>query len=66
MDQILQYLAQYTMVIEQLLSREQTQGEVTKPPLFDRERKKVVEFINTCHLYISMRMKGSSEEEKIS
>jgi len=66
MDQILQYLAQYTMVIEQLLSREQTQGEAAKPPLFDRERKKVVEFINTYHLYISMRMKGSSEEEKIS
>ena len=66
MDQILQYLAQYTMVIEQLLSREQTQGDAAKPPLFDRERKKVVEFINTYHLYISMRMKGSSEEEKIS
>jgi len=66
MDQILQYLAQHTMAIEQLLSRGQTQGETAKPPLFDGEREKVVEFINTCYLYISMRMKGSSKEEKIS
>ena len=65
MDQILQYLAQHTMAIEQLLSRGQTQGEIAKPLLFDREREKVMGFINTCHLYISMRMKGSSEEEKI-
>jgi len=65
MDQILQYLAQHTMAIEQLLSRGQTQGEAAKPPLFDREREKVVGFINACHLYISMRMKGVGEEEKI-
>jgi len=65
MDQILQYLAQHTMAIEQLLSRGQTQGETAKPPLFDGEREKVVGFINACCLYISMRMKGSGEEEKI-
>ena len=53
------------MAIEQLLSRGQTQGEGAKPPLFDGEREKVVEFINACHLYISMRMKGTGEEEKI-
>ena len=66
MDQILQYLAQHTMAIEQLLSKGQTQGEAAKPPLFDGEREKVVGFINACHLYISMRMKGSGEKEKIS
>ena len=33
--------------------------------MFDREREKVVGFINACHLYISMRMKGTGEEEKI-
>jgi len=33
--------------------------------LFDGKREKVVEFINACHLYISMRMKGTEEEEKI-
>jgi len=66
MDQILQYLTQHTMAIEQLLSREQTQGEAAKPPLFDREREKVVGFINACRLYISIRMKGTGEEEKIS
>ena len=65
MDQILQYLAQHTMAIEQLLSKGQTQGEAAKPPLFDREREKVVGFINACRLYISMRMKGMGEEEKI-
>jgi len=65
MDQILQYFTQHTMAIEQLLSRGQIQGEAVKPPLFDREREKVVVFINTCYLYISMRMKGSGEEEKI-
>ena len=65
MDQILQYLAQHTMAIEQLLSRGQTQGEAAKPPLFDGEREKVVGFINACCLYISMRMKGVGEEEKI-
>ena len=43
----------------------QTQGEAAKPPLFDGEREKVVGFINACRLYISMRMKGSKEEEKI-
>jgi len=64
-DQILQYLAQHTMAIEQLLSRGQTQGEAAKPPLFDGEREKVVGFINDCRLYISMRMKGVGEEEKI-
>jgi len=63
--QILQYLAQHTMAIEQLLSRGQTQGEAAKPPLFDGEREKVVGFINACRLYISMRMKGTEEEEKI-
>ena len=66
MDQILQYLAQHTMAIEQLLSRGQTQGEAAKPPLFDGEREKVVGFINVCRLYISMRMKGTREEKKIS
>jgi len=66
MDQILQYVAQHTMAIEQLLSRGQTQGEAAKPPLFDGEREKVVGFINACRLYISMRMKGTGEEEKIS
>ena len=66
MDQILQYLAQHTMAIEQLLLWRQTQGEAAKPPLFDREREKIVGFINACHLYISMRMKKSGEEEKIS
>jgi len=64
-DQILQYLAQHTIAIEQLLSRGQTQEEAAKPPLFDGEREKVVGFINTCCLYISMRIKGSGEEEKI-
>jgi len=54
------------MAIEQLLSREQTQGEAAKPPLFDRERKKVVGFINACRLYINIRIKRSEEEEKIS
>jgi len=54
------------MAIEQLLSRGQTQGEAAKPPLFDGEREKVVGFINACHLYIGMRMKGVGEEEKIS
>ena len=34
--------------------------------MFDGERKKVVGFINACCLYISMRMKGTGEEEKIS
>jgi len=53
------------MVIEQLLSRGQTQGEVAKPSLFDGKREKVVGFINTCCLYISIRMKGSGEEKKI-
>ena len=48
MDQILQYLIQHTMAIEQLLSRGQIQGEAAKPPLFDREREKVVGFINAC------------------
>ena len=33
--------------------------------MFDGEREKVVEFINAYHLYISMRMKGTGEEEKI-
>jgi len=65
MDQILQYLAQHTMAIEQLLSRGQTQGEAAKPPLFDGEREKVVGFINACRLYIGMRMKRVGEEEKI-
>ena len=65
MDQILQYFAQHTMAIEQLLLWRQTQGEAAKPPLFDGEREKIVGFINTCHLYISMRMKKSGEEEKI-
>jgi len=54
------------MAIEQLLSRGQTQGEAAKPPLFDGEREKVVGFINVCRLYISMRMKGTREEKKIS
>jgi len=54
------------MAIEQLLLREQTQREAAKLLLFDGEREKVVDFINACHLYISIRMKGSSEEEKIS
>jgi len=53
------------MAIEQLLSRGQIQGKAAKSPLFDREREKVVGFINACHLYISMRMKGSREEKKI-
>ena len=65
MDQILQYLAQHTMAIEQLLLWRQTQGEAAKPLLFDGEREKIVGFINTYHLYISMRMKESGEEEKI-
>jgi len=65
MDKILQYLAQHTMAIEQLLSREQTQEKAVKPPLLNGEREKVVGFINACYLYISMRMKGSGEEEKI-
>jgi len=65
-DQILQYLAQHTMAIKQLLSRGQTQGEAAKPPLFDGEKEKVVGFINACRLYISMRIKGTGEEEKIS
>jgi len=65
MDQILQYLTQYTMAIKQLLSRGQTQGEAAKPLLFNGEREKVVGFINACHLYISMRMKGIGKEEKI-
>ena len=34
-------------------------------PFYNREREKVVSFINTCHLYISMRMKRSGEKEKI-
>ena len=34
--------------------------------MFDGEREKVVGFINACHLYISMKMKGTGEEEKIS
>jgi len=54
------------MAIKQLLSRGQTQGEAAKPPLFDGERKKVVGFINAYCLYISMRIKGTGEEEKIS
>ena len=66
MDQILQYLAQHMMAIEQLLSKGQTQGEAAKPPLFDREREKMVGFINAYCLYISIRMKGTGEEEKIS
>ena len=37
-----------------------------KSLLFDGEKEKVVNFINICYLYISMRMKGSREEEKIS
>ena len=53
------------MAIEQLLLRGQTQGEAAKPLLFNGEREKVVGFINTCCLYISMRMKGTREEEKI-
>jgi len=65
MDQILQYLAEHMMAIEQLLSKGQTQEEAAKPPLFNGEREKVVGFINTCRLYISMRMKGTGEEEKI-
>jgi len=43
----------------------QIQGETVKPPLFNGEREKVVNFINACCLYISMRMKGSREKEKI-
>ena len=54
------------MAIKQLLSRGQTQGEAAKPPLFDGEKEKVVGFINACRLYISMRIKGTGEEEKIS
>jgi len=54
------------MAIEQLLSRGQTQGKAAKPPLFDGEREKVVGFINACRLYISIRIKGTGEEEKIS
>jgi len=65
MDQILQYLAQHIMAIKQLLLRGQTQREAAKPPLFDKEREKIVGFINACRLYTSMRMKGSGEEEKI-
>jgi len=33
--------------------------------LFDGKREKVVGFINACRLYISMRMKGTGEKEKI-
>jgi len=66
MDQILQYLAQHTMTIEQLLLRGQTQRKAVKPPLFDGKREKVVGFINACHLYISMKMKRTGEKEKIS
>ena len=65
MDQILQYLVQYMMVIEQLLLRGQSQGKAAKPPLFDGEREKVVGFINACCLYIRMRIKESTKEEKI-
>jgi len=65
MDQIFQYLAQHTMAIEQLLSRGQTQGEAAKSLLFDGEREKMVGFINTCCLYISMRMKETGEKKKI-
>ena len=38
---------------------------MAKPPLFNREREKIVGFINACHLYISMRMKGNGEKKKI-
>ena len=63
-DQILQYLAQHTMAIEQLLLRGQTQGEAAKPPLFDGEREKVVGFINACRLYISMRIRGVGKRRR--
>ena len=33
--------------------------------MFDGEREKVIGFINACHLYISIRIKGTGEEEKI-
>jgi len=49
MDQILQYLAQYTMVIEQLLSRRQTQGEVVKPLLFDGEGGRLYQCLPPIH-----------------
>jgi len=54
------------MAIEQLLSRGQMQREIAKSPLFNREKEKVVGFINACCLYINMRIKRSGEEEKIS
>jgi len=65
MDQILQYLTQYTIAIEQLLLKGQSQGEAAKLPLFDGEREKVVGFINACCLYIGIRMKEGREKKKI-
>jgi len=42
------------------------QKEAVKPPLFDGEKEKVVGLINVYFLYISMRIKRSSKEEKMS
>jgi len=40
--------------------------EVAKPPLFSGKIKKVSTFINTVHLYLSMKMTGKSEATRIA
>ena len=39
--------------------------EVAKPPLFSRKIEEVSAFINTTHLYLSMKMTEESEMTKI-
>jgi len=40
--------------------------EVAKPPLFSGKIKEVSTFINTVHLYLSMKMTGKSEATRIA
>jgi len=40
--------------------------EVAPPPKFSGERGQVVEFINTCHLFMQMRMDQIGDRNKIS
>jgi len=74
MKDILQFIAQNTEntgnIVQALHNLQQQkhdhQWEVTKPPLFHRERKKIIGFINIYCLYIRIRIVGAPETKKVS